>query len=112
MAAKAEDMTRMFRSLHLLGAVAAITLAVTGQVLAQGTPAEVRKRARPQPGRTPTMEDAFIAIVEAGRPQSDANFSEHKPAFDLKYRNMAPETIRKARPIFPVPLPARPEKRG
>jgi choline dehydrogenase-like flavoprotein len=40
-----------------------------------------------------------VAIVEAGRPQSDANFSEHKPAFDLKYRNMTPEIIRKTRPI-------------
>jgi choline dehydrogenase-like flavoprotein len=40
-----------------------------------------------------------VAIVEAGRPQSDANFSEHKPAFELKYRNMAPEIIRKTRPI-------------
>src|SRR4029077_11810323 len=40
-----------------------------------------------------------VAIVEAGRPQSDANFSEHKPAFELQYRNMAPEIIRKPRPI-------------
>src|ERR1700757_5062607 len=40
-----------------------------------------------------------VAIVEAGRPQSDNNFSEHKPAFELKYRNMAPEIIRKTRPI-------------
>src|ERR1700719_3897220 len=36
---------------------------------------------------------------EGRRPQSDNNFSEHKPAFDLKYRNMAPEIIRKTRPI-------------
>jgi ABC-type multidrug transport system ATPase subunit/ABC-type multidrug transport system permease subunit len=38
-----------------------------GRVLAQGTPAEVRRRARPAPGRTPTMEDAFIAVVEESR---------------------------------------------
>jgi ABC-2 type transport system ATP-binding protein len=38
-----------------------------GRVLAQGTPAEVRRRARPEPGRAPTMEDAFIAIVEEAR---------------------------------------------
>jgi ABC-2 type transport system ATP-binding protein len=38
-----------------------------GLVLAQGTPAEVRRRARPAPGRAPTMEDAFIAIVEEAR---------------------------------------------
>jgi choline dehydrogenase-like flavoprotein len=40
-----------------------------------------------------------VAIVEAGRPQSDNHFSEHKPAFELKYRNMTPEIMRKARPI-------------
>ena len=40
-----------------------------------------------------------VALLEAGRPQSNANFSEHKPAFDLKYRNLAPEIIRKTRPI-------------
>jgi ABC-2 type transport system ATP-binding protein len=38
-----------------------------GRVLAQGTPAEVRARARPEPGRAPTMEDAFIAVVEEAR---------------------------------------------
>ena len=38
-----------------------------GRVLAQGTPAEVRRRARSEQGRTPTMEDAFIAIVEEAR---------------------------------------------
>src|SRR5437870_2080634 len=38
-----------------------------GRVLAQGTPAEVRRRARAEAGRTPTMEDAFIAIVEEAR---------------------------------------------
>jgi ABC-2 type transport system ATP-binding protein len=35
-----------------------------GRVLAQGMPAEIRSRAQPAPGRAPTMEDAFIAIVE------------------------------------------------
>ncbi len=38
-----------------------------GRVLAQGTPAEIRRRARCEPGREPTMEDAFIAIVEESR---------------------------------------------
>jgi choline dehydrogenase-like flavoprotein len=40
-----------------------------------------------------------VALLEAGRPQSDKNFTEHKPAFELKYRNMAAEIIRKTRPI-------------
>jgi len=38
-----------------------------GRVLAQGTPAEIRSRAQPEPGHVPTMEDAFIAIVEEAR---------------------------------------------
>jgi choline dehydrogenase-like flavoprotein len=40
-----------------------------------------------------------VALLEAGRPQSDKNFTEHKPAFELKYRSMAPEIVRKTRPI-------------
>jgi len=30
-----------------------------------------------------------VALVDAGRPQSDANFTEHKPIFKLKYREKA-----------------------
>jgi choline dehydrogenase-like flavoprotein len=40
-----------------------------------------------------------VALLEAGRPQSDKNFTEHKPEFDLKYRNKTAELIRKTRPI-------------
>src|SRR5258708_32705108 len=40
-----------------------------------------------------------VALLEAGRPQTDANFSEHKPTFELKYRNLAQEIVRKTRPI-------------
>lgn len=40
-----------------------------------------------------------VAMVEAGRPQSDENFTEHTPAFELKYRDRAPEVIRKTRPV-------------
>ena len=38
-----------------------------GQVLARGTPAEIRARAPAEENREPTMEDAFIAIVEEAR---------------------------------------------
>ncbi len=38
-----------------------------GQLLAQGTPAEIRGRAPASDDREPTMEDAFIAIVEEAR---------------------------------------------
>jgi ABC-2 type transport system ATP-binding protein len=44
-----------------------IAIMDAGRVLAEGTPAEVRRRARPAPGHSPTMEDAFIAIVEESR---------------------------------------------
>jgi len=38
-----------------------------GRILAQGAPAEVRARGRSGTRPTPSMEDAFIAIVEEGR---------------------------------------------
>lgn len=40
-----------------------------------------------------------VTLVEAGRPQADTNFTEHKAPFELKYRNRAPEVIRKTRPV-------------
>ena len=40
-----------------------------------------------------------VALLEAGRPQSSENFTEHMPAFQLKYRDRAPEIMRKTRPI-------------
>jgi ABC-2 type transport system ATP-binding protein len=48
-----------------------------GRILAQGTPAEIRRRARSEPGRKATMEDAFIAIVEESRHNASA---ENAPA--------------------------------
>jgi ABC-2 type transport system ATP-binding protein len=38
-----------------------------GRMLAEGTPAEIRDHARRQDGREPSMEEAFIAIVEEAR---------------------------------------------
>ncbi|HEU5443282.1 MAG TPA: AAA family ATPase, partial [Steroidobacteraceae bacterium] len=38
-----------------------------GRVLAQGSPAQIRRLARPDDGRQGSMEDAFIAVVEAAR---------------------------------------------
>ena len=40
-----------------------------------------------------------VALVDAGRPQSDENFCEHKPGFELKYRDRAPSVIRRTRPV-------------
>jgi choline dehydrogenase-like flavoprotein len=40
-----------------------------------------------------------VALLEAGGPQSDQTFTEHKAPFDLKYRDLAPEIVRKTRPI-------------
>ena len=44
----------------------------SGRVLAQGTPAEIRRHAPSGQGRPPTMEDAFIAIVEQSREREAA----------------------------------------
>ena len=38
-----------------------------GRILAQGTPAEIRNRALSEEAREPTMEDAFIAVVDQAR---------------------------------------------
>ncbi|MGA7538445.1 MAG: ATP-binding cassette domain-containing protein [Steroidobacteraceae bacterium] len=38
-----------------------------GELLAQGTPGEIRRLAPSDAGREPSMEDAFIAVVEAAR---------------------------------------------
>ena len=40
-----------------------------------------------------------VAFVDAGRPQSDDDFTEHMVDFQLRYRNRAPEVIRKTRLI-------------
>jgi choline dehydrogenase-like flavoprotein len=39
-----------------------------------------------------------VALVCAGRPLTDADYSEHKPAYDLKYRGRANDLIRRSRP--------------
>ena len=40
-----------------------------------------------------------VALLEAGAPQSFKNFTEHKPLFDLKYRDLNRSMIKKTRPI-------------
>ena len=42
---------------------------------------------------------ARVGLLDAGRPQSDAAFTEHKPDFAAKYRDRAPEVIRRTRPV-------------
>ena len=39
-----------------------------------------------------------VALLEAGKPQGNPDFTEHVPAYDLKYRDMASEWIRRTRP--------------
>ena len=34
-----------------------------------------------------------VALVEAGKKQDDAAFSEHKPQYELKYRDRAEQLI-------------------
>jgi ABC-2 type transport system ATP-binding protein len=48
-----------------------------GRVLAQGTSAEIRARAPADGAREPTMEDAFIAIVEQARVNGHASSARH-----------------------------------
>ena len=38
-----------------------------GRILTQGTPAEIRARGRREESPEPSMEDAFIAIVQEAR---------------------------------------------
>jgi choline dehydrogenase-like flavoprotein len=39
-----------------------------------------------------------VALLEAGKPQGSADFTEHVPAYDLTYRDRASELIRRTRP--------------
>jgi glucoside 3-dehydrogenase (cytochrome c) catalytic subunit len=39
-----------------------------------------------------------VAILEAGKPQRDQDFTEHVPQWELKYRNRADDLMRKTRP--------------
>jgi len=47
-----------------------IAIMDAGKVLAEGTPGEIRHLADKQPGVEPSMEDAFIAVVERSRRQN------------------------------------------
>ena len=40
-----------------------------------------------------------VALVDCGKPHGDADFSEHKAAWDLKYRDKADELLRRTRPV-------------
>ncbi len=40
-----------------------------------------------------------VALVDAGRPLAETEFSEHKPPFELPYRDRARQVIAKTRPI-------------
>jgi glucoside 3-dehydrogenase (cytochrome c) catalytic subunit len=40
-----------------------------------------------------------VALLEAGKPQGDADFNEHVAAYDLTYRDRASDWIRRTRPV-------------
>ena len=40
-----------------------------------------------------------VALLDCGRPHGDDDFSEHKPAWQLKYRDRADAWLRKTRPV-------------
>lgn len=52
-----------------------IAIMDAGRVLAQGAPAEIRGRIPFDPAKPPTMEDAFIVVVEAARASESARQS-------------------------------------
>jgi choline dehydrogenase-like flavoprotein len=39
-----------------------------------------------------------VALLEAGKPQDGSGFSEHVPAYELRYRNQSDEWMRRTRP--------------
>src|SRR5436190_5446341 len=39
-----------------------------------------------------------VALVDAGRPHSDADFREHRPNFELRYRGRAAQAVARTRP--------------
>ena len=49
-----------------------IAILDSGRVLAQGSPAEIRSKGASAAKAEPTMEDAFIAVIEASRDQASA----------------------------------------
>ncbi len=40
-----------------------------------------------------------VGLVEAGRPHTKDDFREHTPVFNLKYRDRAPDVLRRTRPV-------------
>ena len=40
-----------------------------------------------------------VGLLDAGRALSPSDYTEHKPAFELPYRNKSPKVIRKTRPL-------------
>lgn len=48
-----------------------MVIMVDGRILASGTPSDIRQGAKAPPDREPTIEDAFISIVENHRPESE-----------------------------------------
>jgi choline dehydrogenase-like flavoprotein len=40
-----------------------------------------------------------VALVDAGRPLTDANYTEHKQQYELRYRGRAGGVVRKTRPV-------------
>src|SRR5215831_19458213 len=40
-----------------------------------------------------------VALVDNGRPVPESEFTEHKAPYELKYRDRAPEVIKRTRPV-------------
>ncbi len=49
-----------------------LAIMAAGEILALGTPAEIKASTRRTDAPEPTMEDAFIALIEAHTPPAEA----------------------------------------
>ena len=48
-----------------------LAIMVAGEILALGTPPEIKRRARTENIPEPTMEDAFIHVLQAQEPENN-----------------------------------------
>ena len=46
-----------------------LAIMMAGQILALGTPADVKRQTRSEENPEPTMEDAFVRLIESQQPQ-------------------------------------------
>jgi ABC-type multidrug transport system ATPase subunit/ABC-type Na+ efflux pump permease subunit len=71
-----------------------------GRVLAQGTPAEIRRHAQSTSTREPTMEDAFISIVEKARDSERNHAADSDGSASIVVTGLPPLPLASAQRVF------------